>query len=98
VHAGFHPSTPLSRSANELPGPLETINDPADHSLGGFFSATLLILVLLLARAAVCRLLGPGRANSTNGWPNSAWRSPSWVASSPVIVRFMIITSDLFSG
>jgi hypothetical protein len=59
VHAGFHPSTPLSRSANELPGPVETINDPADHSLGGFFSATLLILVLLLARAAVCRLLGP---------------------------------------
>jgi len=36
-------------------------------SLGGFFSVTLLILVLLLARGAVRRLLLPGRAKATHG-------------------------------
>ena len=36
-------------------------------SLGGFFSVTLLILVLLLARCAVRRLLRPGRAQATHG-------------------------------
>jgi hypothetical protein len=41
-------------------------------SLGGFFSVTLLILVLLLARAAVRRLLRPRQARQPTANPTSA--------------------------
>ena len=41
-------------------------------SLGGFFSVTLLILVLLPARAAVRRLLGPRQARRPTAKPNNA--------------------------
>jgi hypothetical protein len=46
-------------------------------SLGGFFSVTLLILVLLLARAAVRRLLGPRQARRPTANPTTRSADPS---------------------
>ena len=47
-------------------------------SLGGFFSVTLLILVLLLARAAVRRLLRPREARRPTANPTARGADPSY--------------------